>query len=168
MSDAYYQERARRRARLWWIVGAAVAVILLAALGSRALLYDACTRSLDRSPRSIVLTFVTAVGRGDAPVAPESGARPANNALAGGCSEICLSRVYRVQYEVADVTFGEPYTTPGGRANLKATVSIACAGSGQTHTGEILLDSVGANVPWKHWAIIHSSFGGTIAEPWCK
>ncbi len=168
MSDAYYQERARRRARLWWIVGAAVAVILLTALGSKALLYDACTRSLDRSPRSIVLTFVNAVGRGDAPVAQECWEHHAYYELEAGCSEICLSRVYRVQYEVADVTLGKPYTTPGGRANLKATVSIACAGSGQTHTGEILLDSVGANVPWKHWAIIHSSFGGTIAEPWCK
>ena len=168
MSDTYYRERAARRARLWWIVGGIAAAVVLVVLVTRALFYDACTRSFDRSPRSIVSTFVAAVGRGDAAVAQECWEHHAYYELEAGCSEICLSRVLRAQYRVVDIALDSPHTTPDGRANLQATVSIECAESGEEHTAEILLDSVGGNVPWKHWAIIHSTFGGTVAESWCK
>jgi hypothetical protein len=168
MSDTYYRERAARRARLRWIVGGIAAVVVVGLLIIRALLYDACTRSFDRSPRSIVSTFVEAVGRGDAAVAQECWEHHAYYDLEAGCSEICLSRVLGVQYRVVDIALDPPQTTPDGRANLRATVSIECADSGEEHTAEILLDSVGSNVPWKHWAIIRSTFGGTVAEAWCK
>ena len=58
--------------------------------------------------------------------------------------------------------------TPEGRAKLAAQVTIACTEGGETHQAEILLDSVAANLPWKHWGIVHSTFGGTVAEPWCE
>ena len=168
MSDTYYLEWAARRARLWWILGGIAAAVVLVSLIIRALLYDACTRSFDRSPRSIVSTFVEAVGRGDAAVAQECWEHHAYYELEAGCSEICLSRALGARYRVVDIALDSPHITPAGRANLQATVFIECADSGEEHTGEILLDSVGGNVPWKHWAIIHSTFGGTLAEPWCK
>jgi hypothetical protein len=168
MSDTYYRERAARHARLWWMLGGIAAVVVLVALVTRALFYDACTRSFDRSPGSIVSTFVEVVGRGDAAVAQECWEHRAYYDLEAGCSEICLSRVLGAKYRVVDIALDSPYITSSGRANLRATVSIECTESGEEHTGEILLDSVGGNIPWKHWAIIHSTFGGTVAEPWCK
>ena len=168
MSDTYYRERAARRARLWWMLGGIAAAVVLVVLVTRALFYDACTRSFDRSPRSIISTFVEAVGRGDAAVAQECWEHHAYYDLEAGCSEICLSRVLGAQYRIVDITLDSPYTTPAGRANLRATVSIECAESGEEHTAEVLLDSVGGSVPWKHWAIIRSTFGGTVAESWCK
>jgi hypothetical protein len=168
MSDAYYQERAARRARRLWIIGAAVVVVLCLVVGVVSLRYDACTKSFERSPRAVVSAFVEAVGRGDVAMAQECWEHDAYYELEAGCSELCLARVFGAQYEILGLSLGAPHTTPAGRANLTATVSIACAGGGEEHTAEIVLDSVGGNVPWKHWAIIHSSFGGTVAEPWCK
>ena len=168
MSDTYYRERAARRSRLWWVVGGIAAAVVVVVLVTRALFYDACTRSFDRAPRSIVSTFVEAVGRGDAAVAQECWEHHAYYELEAGCSEICLSRALGAQYRVLDIALDSPRTTPAGRANLQATVSVECAESGEEHTAEILLDSVGGNAPWKHWAIIRSTFGGTVAEAWCK
>lgn len=168
MSDTYYRERAVRRARLRWMLGGLAIAVILAILVTRALFYDACTRSFDRSPRSIVSAFVDAVSRGDGAAAQGCWEHQAYYDLEAGCSEICLARVLGARYRVVDVAVDSPYTAPDGRANLRAVVSIECAEGGETHTAEILLDSVGGNVPWKHWAIICSTFGGTVAEPWCK
>lgn len=168
MSDTYYRERAGRRARVWWMLGGLAIAVALAILVTRALFYDACTRSFDRSPRSIVMAFADAVGRGDGAAAQGCWEHQAYYDLEAGCSEICLARVLGAQYRVVDVALESPYTTSDGRANLRAIVSVACAEGGEAHSGEILLDSVGGNVPWKHWAIIRSTFGGTVAEPWCK
>jgi len=168
VSDAYYQERARRRTRTLWMVGGLAVVVVCAIGGVVSLLYDACTKSFDRSPRGVVSAFVEAVGRGDVAVAQECWEHQVYYELEAGCSEICLSRVFGTQYEVVDLRLGAPYATPEGRAKLQATVSILCAEGGAEHTGEILLDSVAGKVPWKHWAIVQSTFGGTVAEPWCK
>jgi len=168
VSDTYYQERARRRARLWWILGAVavIAVLVIAALWS--LYRDACARSFDRTPSAVISAFLEAVKQGDAVAAQSCWEHMAYYELDAGCSEICLAKVYGAQYEIADIIPGQPTITPEGRANLKVTVTIACSEGGETHTAEILLDSVGSDLPWKHWTIIHSTFGGTIVEPWCK
>jgi hypothetical protein len=168
MSDAYYQERAKRRARLLWIAAAIVALIVLAVVVIWSLYRDACTKSFERSPTAIVSAFLEAVSSGDVATAQECWEHDTYYDLEAGCSDICLSKVYGAQFEVTGITLGEPHTTAGGRANLPATVSIACTSDGQTHTAEIVLDSVGSDLPWKHWAIIHSTFGGSVVEPWCK
>ena len=168
MSDSYYQERARRRARIWWIVGAIAILAILVVVVIWSLYRDSCTRSFDRSPTAVMSTFLEAVGRGEVPAAQACWEHEAYYELEAGCSEICLSKVYGAQYEIVDIVPGESYTTPEGRANLKTTVTIACTEGGDAHTAEILLDSVGGGVPWKHWTIVHSTFGGTIVEPWCK
>ncbi|MFZ5917194.1 MAG: hypothetical protein ACOYZ7_09695 [Chloroflexota bacterium] len=168
MSDAYYRERAARRARIFWIAAGLVALVVLTVLGVRALFYDACTRSFERSPRAIVETFVQAVGNGQAFVAQECWEHQAYYDLAAGCSQICLDRFYGTGYRVLEVVLETPQITSQGRANLTASVSIVCEQGGQTHTGELWLDSVGADLPWKHWAIVRSTFGGSVAQPWCK
>ena len=166
MSDAYYQEQARRRTRNLVIVVALVAVIACGAFAIFNLFRDACTQSFDRSPRAVVSAYVEAIARGDLPAAQACWEHETFYDLEAGCSEICLSKAAGAQYDAVEIAVTEPLTTPEGRAKMAVTVSVACAGD--THTGEILLDSVGANVPWKHWTIIHSTIGGTVAEPWCK
>lgn len=168
MSDAYYQERAKRRTRLLWIAAAIAAVILLAAFVLWSLYRDACTKSFDRSPIAVVSSFLEAVSSGDVATAQECWEHETYYDLEAGCSDICLSKVYGAQFEVTGTTVGEPYAAADGRANLQATVSIACTADGQTHTAEIVLDSVGSDLPWKHWAIIYSTFGGSVVEPWCR
>jgi hypothetical protein len=168
MSDAYYQERAARRTRTLLVVGGLVLVIACVVAGVASLFYDACTKSFDRSPEAVVSAFVDAVARGDAQVAQECWEHETYYDLEAGCSEICLSRVFGAQFEVVDLVLDSSSITTDGRANLPARVAITCTESGEEHVAEIVLDSVGSNVPWKHWAIIHSTFGGTVAEQWCK
>jgi hypothetical protein len=168
MSDSYYQERARRRTRYLLIGGAiaVVAIVLAAVIWS--LYRDACTGSFERSPTAVVSSYLEAVGRGDAPAAQACWQHEAYYELEAGCSEICLSKVYGAQFTIVDIAAGEPNTTPEGRHNLEATVTIACTEGGENHTADILLDSVEGDPPWKHWTIVHSTFGGSVVEPWCK
>ena len=168
MSDSFYQERARRRARIFWIVGAVAIAAILVVVVIWSLYRDSCTGSFQRSPTAVVTTFLDAVGRGDPLTAQGCWEHDAYYELEAGCSEICLSKVYGAWYEIIDIVADEPYTTPEGRANLMTTATITCIEDGRTHTAEILLDSVGSDLPWKHWTIVHSTFGGTIVEPWCK
>lgn len=168
MSDSYYQERARRRTRILLIVGAVVVVAVVGIAVVWSLYRDACTGSFERSPSAVVSAYLEAIGRGDAAAAQACWRHEAYYELEAGCSEICLSKVYGAQFAIVDLVAGEPYTTPEGRHNLETAVTVACTAGGETHTATVLLDSVGGNPPWKHWAIVHSTFGGTIVEPWCK
>jgi hypothetical protein len=168
MSDAYYQERATRRTRTLLIAIGLVALVACVVGGVASLFYDACTRSFDRSPQAVVSAYAEAVERADQAVAQECWEHETYYDLEAGCSQVCLSRALGAQYDVIDMALGPVHATPGGRANLEVTVSVVCTEGGQEHTAEVLLDSVGGNVPWKHWAIIHSTVGGTVAEAWCK
>jgi hypothetical protein len=168
MSDAYFQERARRRTRLLLVAGAVAVLAVLVVAVYWTLFHDACTGSFDRAPRSVISTYLEAVARGDVLKAQECWEHESYYDLEAGCSEICLSKVYGAQFETADIVLDEPRTTPEGRANMEATVSIACSTDGMAHTASIVLDSVGSDLPWKHWTIVRSSFGGSVVEPWCK
>jgi len=89
--------------------------------------------------------------------------------LESGCSEICLSRILGTPYKVKDMQIGKVTIAGESRANIiSVQVSVACQGDSETRTGEIILDTVSVHVPWRHWKIIHSSFGGPLAEPWCQ
>lgn len=168
MSDAYYQERARRRTRRLVVAIALVSLVGCLVAGVLALFYDACTRSLDRSPQAVVQAYVEAVRNGNARQAQECWEHEAYYDLEAGCSEVCLSRFYGASFEVRDIALGAPYTSPGGRANIEASLSLACSGSDEAHNAEILLDSVGTGLPWRHWAIIRSELGGTAVSAWCQ
>jgi hypothetical protein len=151
-----------------WALLTLALVALAIILAVRALLYDACTRSFERSPRSVVSTYVEAISQGNLPVAQECWEHEAFYDLEAGCSEICLAAASGAQYDVQAITLGERQAAADGHAHMAVAVSVACAADGETHSGEILLDSARPDVPWTHWAIIHSTVGGTIAEPWCR
>jgi hypothetical protein len=168
MSDAYYQERARRRTRRLIVVFVLVSLVGCLVAGVLALFYDACTRSFDRSPQAVVQAYAEAVRDGDAAQAQECWEHEAYYDLAAGCSEVCLSRFYGTPFEVRDLAVGTPYTTPAGRANLEGSLTIACTGSDEAHTAEVVLDGVDSGLPWRHWAIIRSDLGGTAASAWCQ
>jgi hypothetical protein len=168
MSDAYYQERARQRTRRLLIGGAVLALVACGVFGVVSLLYDACTQSFDRAPEAVVRSYLDAVSSGDGEVAQECWEHETYFDLEAGCSEVCLGQVLGAEFQVGEVAVGEAQLTPAGRAQRVATVAVTCTGSGQSASGEIVLDSVGSDSPWRHWSIIHSTVGGTVAEPWCK
>jgi hypothetical protein len=168
MSDAYYQARARRRTQRLLVAAGLLLVVACLGAGVASLFYDACTGGFDRSPRAVVGAYLEAVGRGNLPGAQECWEHEAYYELGAGCSEICLGQVLGASFEVTGVEVGPPATTAEGRANLAVRVDIVCSGDGQAHRAEIVLDSVGSDLPWRHWAIVHSTFGGSVAEPWCR
>lgn len=168
MSDTYYRERAQRRTRKWLVLVVAVVIALLSLLGLRSLLYDSCTGGYDRSPDDVVRTYIAAIGDADAATAQACWEHQSFYDLGAGCSEICLSRAYGAQFEVLAVEIGQPYLSENARTRRLAKVEVSCMDTGEVQRGEILLDTVGANVFWKHWQIVESSFGGTVAQTWCK
>ena len=168
MSDTYYREQAARRTRFRVLMGIIVVMVACSVLTAVNVFRDNCTNSFDRQPRSVVVSYIDAVTRGDSTGVIRCWEHNAFYDLEAGCSEICLSRILGTPYQVTELTLSEPYTTDQGRANILATVSVACPESSAPHSGEILLDSVGADLPWKHWKIIHSTFGGPISAPWCR
>jgi hypothetical protein len=167
MSDTFYQERARKRRQLLWSVIAVILVVVFALLARRALLYDSCTRSLDRTPQSVLTSYLAAVVAGNQTIAQDCWEHDAYYDLAAGCSEICLSRAYGHSFDVKELSLSEVTITSEGRQRIDVTVTLVCDSEGQSHTGQVTLDSVGSSVPWKHWAIIESSVGGTAVRAWC-
>jgi len=167
MSDAYYQERARKRTRRLIVAGGLFALLACAVAGVVSLFYDACTGGFERAPEAVVRSYLDAVVRGDAQVAQECWEHDSYYDLETGCSEICLSQAMGIPIEVQNVDVGPAQPTPTGRSQRVATVSVTCADSDQAHSGEILLDGVGRDVPWRHWSIVSSTVGGSLVDPWC-
>jgi len=166
MSDVFYQERARRRNRRLLIGGGLLAILACAVFGVSSLFYDACTRSFDRSPEAVVRSYVEAVSEGDARLAQECWEHETYYDLEAGCSEICLSRVLGTPWELLDMSVADPQVTDAGRATRLVGVLMRCTATGETLTGDVLLDSIASDVPWRHWTIVHSTVGGTTAEAW--
>ncbi len=71
-------------------------------------------------------------------------------------------------FKIHDVNYGEAYPSTDDRLNMDVELTVVCEESGQEHSAEIILDTVEQNYPWKHWHIIYSTLGGTVAEPWCS
>lgn len=168
MSDQPYHQRGATRAKaLWVILGVALTFgcIYIVVVG---LFRDDCTNSLDRSPREVTRSYLEAVSGGEVLDAQACWQRETYFDLDAGCSEVCLVLVYGNQFDLVDVQLMQPTTTSRGRANVQSEVSIVCTVSGETHRGEIVLESVGRDLPWRHWEIVRSGVGGTVAEPWCS
>jgi len=167
-SDTHFRERAARQTRLVVIFAAVVAAFACTYFGITGILRDDCTGSFDRAPRSVVTTFVNAIAHGDGDRMMRCWEHNVYYDLDAGCSEICLSRILGTSYRVLGISLTEPYITEQGRANIVATIRVACPDSDQQHSGEILLDGIASNVPWRHWKIINSTFGGSLGSQWCK
>jgi len=167
MTDAYYRERMARRNRWMALIAALILLPVIVYLVGRAIYYDNCTGGFDRSPEAVVRSLLEMIRQGNRNALTRCWDNQAYYDLEAGCSEICLQRVLGAPYEVVEVHVGEPTRTEAGRLRLAVGVTIACPG-GQRQTGEATLDTVGANLPWRHWKVIHSTLGGSIGQLWCK
>ena len=168
MSDAYYQERAKQRTRRLLIAGGSLVLFACAVAGVTSLFYDACTQSFDRTPDLVVRSYLEAIAGGEGRVAQECWEHDAYYDLETGCSEICLAQIVGTAFEVQTLDVGPAQATPAGRAEHLVTVTVTCTASGQSHEAEIILDGIGRDVPWRHWSIVSSTVGGSVAEPWCR
>ena len=167
LSDTHYREQAARQRRNM-VFG--LALVLLAALAVRsvqAVLHDTCTGSNDRAPRSVIDSYVRWVTEGSSLAAVACWDPHQYYELGAGCSEICLTRIVCIPYRSVEVTLGEPYEQDG-RARINATVSTTCPQGDEVLTGEVVLDSVRWPVPWRHWKIVRSTFGGSVNQEWCR
>jgi len=167
LTDTHYRLRAARRTRILLSVGLIFLLLACSYLGVGAVFRDNCTGSFDRAPRSVVNSFIEAITSGDGQAVIRCWDDRAYYDLGAGCSEICLSRILGTSYRVVDLTLSEP-DTEDGRARIVATVSIVCPDSGEPHTGEIVLDGIASSVPWRHWKIVRSTFGGPMSALWCR
>ena len=167
MSDSVYRQRAARRSKLIKIILAAI--ILPACLISFvfSLFRDTCTGSFDRQPEDVITSFVEAISRNNPRQVIRCWERSAYFSLESGCSEICLSRIIGIQYQLVDIELLPP-SIENGRTRIRTNVTIGCPNNGEQHTGEVTLDTVSRDLPWRHWKIVESNFGGPLAEPWCK
>ena len=168
MSDEFYREQATRRARIWWLMGSLVISIICLYAGFVSLFRDDCSKSYNRSPEAVISAYMDAIKRGDIEHAQACWEHEAYYELESGCSEMCLSRASGMQFSVENIKIADPITTPDGRANILLSVMVNCAENGEAFTGEITLDGVGQDIPWRHWKIISSTFGGTAVEAWCQ
>ncbi len=167
MSDLIYQQRAARQRRNLILAGVLLALGACLYFGLTNLFHDSCTQSFTRDPRAVVVSFIQSVQQGDRDGTTRCWVHNQIYDWQNGCIEACLEHFQGKSFDLVDVTLGNEETTPQGRANLKATVTITCKDSGQTEQGEILLDSVASRLPWRHWKIGFSTFGGSFARPWC-
>jgi hypothetical protein len=168
MDENYYRRRTTKRNLI-------IIIIIVAAIGVyvgvrivRNAYYDICTQSYDRTPDGVVASYIQAITDRNGLVVQRCWDPTAYYELQSGCSQICLERILGTAYEIKAITPGQPEKTPSGRSNVQITVNIACRDSAEEHSAEILFDSVGYDLPWKHWKIIRSDFGGPISDPWCK
>jgi len=168
MSDEYYRQQAARRGRMLWLIAGAILVVTCAVFGTVRAYQDSCTDSFDRSPQAVIESYVQAVNHGDTSIVTNCWQHDLFLKTDTGCSEICLSKVYGSQFEVIDVEYSEAIPTEDGRLNMNTQVTVACQDSEQQYSANITLDTVSQNYPWKHWHIVYSTLGGTVADPWCK
>ena len=167
VSDEYYRQRHARRVRIIYLIGGLVALGLCLYYGVINVYHDFCTGSFERSPRAVIQSYIGAIESADAQNVARCWDRNLYK-LDTGCSEICLERILGTQYEIVAITLEGPYETEEGRDGIEAHVTATCAGASQQHTGEITLDTVGNDLPWRHWKIVSSTFGGATGEPWCQ
>lgn len=168
MDENYYRRRTARRNLIIIIIAVVVIGIYVGIRTTRNAYYDICTQSYDRDPDVVVTSYIQAITKGDGLIVQRCWDRVAYYELQSGCSQICLERILGTSYELKSIKLGQPLNTPSGRSNVHVMVDIACEDSGEEHTADVLLDSIGYDLPWKHWKIIRSDFGGPISDPWCK
>lgn len=168
MSDAEFIERNRKRTRMITAVGGGILAVALIFFLVRAVFNDTCTNSFDREPQSVIQSFVKSVSSQNLMQAMNCWNKNDYYSLDTGCSEICLQRMLGTPFQIGKLTIGEVATNSAGRDQIKVEISGLCADEKTQETGEIILDTANVKLPWSHWKIVRSSFGGSVGEPWCK
>lgn len=168
MSDTYYREKAQRRNRLLILGAVLVIIILCIYFGTVALFRDSCTMSFNRAPEDIVRSYIDYISNGDLDGVINCWEHQTFYELGVGCSDICISKVIGSKLNIIDIKIDEPVTTNAGRHNITAHVSVTCANDDTEYQGEILLDGISSDLPWRHWKIVESTIGGTLVNQWCS
>ena len=168
MSDEYYRQRAARRGRILWLIGGGLLVLICVVAGVIRAYQDSCTGSFERSPQAVIESYAQAITNGDSSQVENCWHHDPFFETETGCSDICLSKVLGNQFEITSIEYGEEITTDDGRLTLDVSVSATCLANNDYHEAEITLDTAAQNYPWRHWHIIYSTLGGTVAEPWCE
>jgi len=167
MGENYYRKKAARRNSIIFLSFGIIAVVAFSVYFVRNIYYDTCTQSFVRLPEEVILSYIEAISQGNSTIVQRCWDRDAYFDLQSGCSEICMAHILGTSYQIVEITIEDPFIAANNRSNLHASTTIKCPQNEEIHHGDFLLDSVSSDLPWKHWKIIHSSFGGTVAEPWC-
>ena len=168
MSDTYYRERAAQRNRRYIIAAVVVLTVGCIAFSIFNVFLDDCTGSFERAPDAIVDTYIQALPAGDVDAAVRCWEHNIFYETDVGCSELCLTRFFGTGFKVTEVELSSPVINEAGRTLISANVAIVCSENGTPFAGTLDLETVGADLPWRHWKIVNSEIGGTFAEPWCQ
>lgn len=168
MSDTYYRQLAIQRRKRYILISAILISIACISISLMSVFRDNCTGSFDRDPETVVLSFIDAIQTGNQAAPRRCWQDAPYFDIESGCSEICIQRIMGTSYRLDELELQEPVSTEDGRAQITAEVVIACPDNEEQFQGEIVLDSIAQDVPWRHWKIIYSTFGGPLSDPWCK
>ncbi len=168
MPDSLYEQRYKQRQKWILRIGGGILGVIFVFFLVRAVFHDTCTNSFYRTPQSVIQSFVMSVSSQGVMQAMNCWSKNDYYSLDTGCSEICLQRMLGTPFQIANLTIGDVATNSAGRDQIKAEISGLCPDGKTTETGEIILDTANEKLPWTHWKIVQSSFGGSVGEPWCK
>lgn len=167
MSDTFYREQAARQTRITTLIIVGLTTIACLVLFGIRSFQDNCTGSFDRAPESVITSYIEHITNRNPDGTRRCWVDEAYFSLETGCSEICIGRLFGTPYQVMDMLLEPETITAANRAEILAQVTIACA-DGTQNTGQIVLDGVPRDVPWRHWKIVQSEFGGQLGESWCR
>jgi hypothetical protein len=167
MSDTFYREQAARQNRITTLIVIGLATVACLVLFGIRSFQDNCTGSFDRTPESVIASYIEHITNRSAEATRRCWKDEAYFSLETGCSEICISRLFGTSYEIIDLHLEPELINAANRAEILAEVTISCT-DGTQHTGQIVLDGVPRDVPWRHWKIVQSEIGGPLGESWCR
>jgi hypothetical protein len=167
LTDEFFRKESAKRARRLYLISGLVIGVICLGVGVISLFYDSCTRSFDRSPQGALTSYIDWITQGNQAV-QDCWVHNAYFTLDSGCSEICIQRVLGKEFTFASLSIQPAQTSSAGSLTMTGTLDVACKKNGKIEKGEFTLYSPNPSIPWKHWRLLNSNIGGTLAEPWCK
>ncbi len=168
MSDTTYQKKWSRRLRLIFLVGGLILTAACLITGVLSVFHDSCTNSFERAPEAVLRAYVDAVNRVDPITIVNCWSHNAFYEINRGCNEMCLQKVIGASFQILQVNISQPLRAEDGREKIRASMIVGCADSQEQHIAEVLLDTRNSALPWAHWKIVESNFGGEVGSPWCN
>jgi hypothetical protein len=166
MSDSKYQTMWKRRVKMIALIAGVGLMLGCLVFGTLSVFRDSCTGSYDRSPELVLKSFTSAIQKTDPVTIINCWDHNKFYELTTGCTEVCLERVLGVPLNVIETQISDVFQQDG-RDRIRASMIVSCPNSDQQHTAELLLDTRKANLPWAHWKIIQSNYGGEMGNSWC-
>lgn len=166
MTDSKYQNNWKRRARMFALVAAIGLMVACVVFATVSVFRDSCTGSYDRSPELVIKSFADAIQRTDPVTIVNCWDHNKFYELNTGCTEICLEHILGTPLNIVGTQISDVFQQDG-RDRIRASVIVNCPDSNEQHTAEILLDTRNSSLPWAHWKIIQSNYGGEMGNTWC-